>query len=127
MNMLPRLLLTMGDVAGIGPEVIARAWPDLHELCRPVVVGDPGWMRQALRLTKTPAELHVIDQLDFEDCLLPLEEQPNESFFSLSHVDPEATVFRQCLDQSIGPEGKLCTIIHEEVEIVRETMVQIPA
>ena len=24
----PRVALTMGDVAGIGPEVIARAWSD---------------------------------------------------------------------------------------------------
>ena len=35
----PRLLLTMGDVAGIGPEVIAKAWGDLQAVCRPVVVG----------------------------------------------------------------------------------------
>ena len=32
----PRLLVTMGDVAGVGPEIIARAWPDLNALCRPV-------------------------------------------------------------------------------------------
>ena len=42
---LPRLLITLGDVAGIGPEIIARGWPDLLPLCRPVVVGDPGWLR----------------------------------------------------------------------------------
>jgi 4-hydroxythreonine-4-phosphate dehydrogenase len=40
----------MGDVAGIGPEVIARAWPDLHAACRPVVVGDPEWLASAFRL-----------------------------------------------------------------------------
>ena len=35
--MRPPVALTMGDVAGIGPEVIARAWSDpaLHRLCRP--------------------------------------------------------------------------------------------
>ena len=46
MKKAPRLLLTMGDVAGIGPEVIARAWPALFPFCRPVVVGDPGWLRE---------------------------------------------------------------------------------
>src|SRR5262245_56576523 len=45
-----RLLITMGDVAGIGPEVIARGWPDLHALCRPAVVGDPTWLERAFRL-----------------------------------------------------------------------------
>jgi 4-hydroxythreonine-4-phosphate dehydrogenase len=53
MHPRPRLLITMGDVAGIGPEIIAKAWPALNELCRPVVVGDPDWMRRALSLANT--------------------------------------------------------------------------
>jgi len=40
----------MGDVAGVGPEIIARAWPELTAICRPVVVGDPGWLEWAVRL-----------------------------------------------------------------------------
>lgn len=39
--MKPRLLITMGDVAGIGPEIIAKAWPELAQYCEPRVVGDP--------------------------------------------------------------------------------------
>ena len=48
----PLVALTMGDVAGIGPEVIARGWldPRLHALARPMVIGDPGMMRRALEL-----------------------------------------------------------------------------
>jgi 4-hydroxythreonine-4-phosphate dehydrogenase len=57
---LPRLLITLGDVAGIGPEIVARAWPDLHALCRPVVVGDPGWVRRGLELVGSPARLAAI-------------------------------------------------------------------
>ncbi|HEY2784131.1 MAG TPA: 4-hydroxythreonine-4-phosphate dehydrogenase PdxA [Fimbriiglobus sp.] len=37
----PRLLITMGDVAGIGPEIVAKAWPKIVTLCEPVVIGDP--------------------------------------------------------------------------------------
>jgi 4-hydroxythreonine-4-phosphate dehydrogenase len=39
----------MGDVAGIGPEVIARGWgdPRLHAICRPLVVGDAEVLRKA--------------------------------------------------------------------------------
>jgi 4-hydroxythreonine-4-phosphate dehydrogenase len=40
----------MGDVAGIGPEIIARAWSELNTLCRPVVAGDPDWLRWAVKL-----------------------------------------------------------------------------
>ena len=57
---LPRLLLTLGDVAGIGPEIIARAWPNLLPLCRPVIVGDPLWVRRGLELVGSPARVHVI-------------------------------------------------------------------
>lgn len=39
--MKPKLLITLGDVAGIGPEVVAKAWPKLHDHCQPVVVGHP--------------------------------------------------------------------------------------
>ncbi len=47
MNERPRLLITMGDVAGVGPEIIASAWPELIAICRPVVIGDVGWMERA--------------------------------------------------------------------------------
>src|SRR5262249_48960419 len=53
----PRLLITMGDVAGIGPEIIARAWAELDALCRPVVVGDPAWLQRALDLVGSPARV----------------------------------------------------------------------
>jgi 4-hydroxythreonine-4-phosphate dehydrogenase len=55
----PRLLLTLGDVAGVGPEIMARAWPELFAHCRPIVVGDPGWMRRALELVGRPADVTV--------------------------------------------------------------------
>jgi len=38
---LPKLLITMGDCAGIGPEIVAAAWPALGAHCQPVVIGDP--------------------------------------------------------------------------------------
>ena len=43
-----RILITLGDVAGIGPEVLVKAWTQVTELCHPVVVGDAGWLRRAL-------------------------------------------------------------------------------
>ncbi|MBI3409958.1 MAG: 4-hydroxythreonine-4-phosphate dehydrogenase PdxA [Planctomycetes bacterium] len=44
----PRLLITLGDVAGIGPEIVVRAWPELNGLCQPVVVGDAGILRRVI-------------------------------------------------------------------------------
>src|SRR5579862_679254 len=58
---LPRLLITMGDVAGVGPEIIARAWPRLLDVCQPIVVGDPHWLEWALRSIDSEAQVQTID------------------------------------------------------------------
>lgn len=55
--MTPRLLITLGDVAGIGPEIVARAWPRLVKFSRPVVVGDPGWVDRGIRLVGSSAKV----------------------------------------------------------------------
>ncbi|HVU86880.1 MAG TPA: 4-hydroxythreonine-4-phosphate dehydrogenase PdxA [Pirellulales bacterium] len=48
----PLVALTMGDPAGIGPEVIAGIWsvPQIHEWCQPVVVGSPAVLERACKL-----------------------------------------------------------------------------
>jgi 4-hydroxythreonine-4-phosphate dehydrogenase len=48
---LPRIAITMGDPAGIGPEIIAKALltPDIYEVCRPLVLGDMGCLEIASR------------------------------------------------------------------------------
>ena len=50
--MSARIALTLGDVAGIGPEVVARSLLDgrLRDCCRPLVVGHPEVLRRALAL-----------------------------------------------------------------------------
>ncbi len=59
----PRLALTMGDPAGVGPEVIAATWRDerVHRWCRPLVVGHPEIMRRAVQLLGLPTEVVEID------------------------------------------------------------------
>lgn len=56
----PRLLITLGDVAGIGPEIVARAWPELVANANPIVVGDPGWVERGLKLIDATASVEVI-------------------------------------------------------------------
>jgi len=60
---LPRLLITLGDVAGIGPEIVVRAWPKLVTTSRPIVVGDGGWLENAVRLVGSPAKISVISRI----------------------------------------------------------------
>jgi 4-hydroxythreonine-4-phosphate dehydrogenase len=51
----------MGDVAGIGPEVITRGWldPRLHVLTRPLVIGDPGVLERASKLVGAGGAIRI--------------------------------------------------------------------
>jgi 4-phospho-D-threonate 3-dehydrogenase / 4-phospho-D-erythronate 3-dehydrogenase len=61
----PIVALTMGDAAGIGPELIAKAFadPQTGELCRPFVIGDPRVMRQAVGCVGTAHEVREVSNL----------------------------------------------------------------
>ncbi|MEU0842540.1 4-hydroxythreonine-4-phosphate dehydrogenase PdxA [Streptomyces sp. NPDC005962] len=59
---LPLIAVTMGDGAGIGPEVIVPALlaPETLRRCRPVVVGDAERLRQAARLRAIACEIVTV-------------------------------------------------------------------
>jgi 4-hydroxythreonine-4-phosphate dehydrogenase len=74
----PCLAITLGDPAGIGPEVIVRAWsePAVHESCRPFVIGHPEILRRAITLVGSRATVLEIESpfdaqpsVDRIDCL----------------------------------------------------------
>jgi 4-hydroxythreonine-4-phosphate dehydrogenase len=56
------IAITMGDPAGIGPEIIAGAWSQLQAIpdCRVVVYGHPEIMRRAATLRKINAEIDCL-------------------------------------------------------------------
>jgi len=49
----PLIGISVGDPAGVGPEITAKALSlaEIHEVCRPLVVGEAGIMRQAVRFS----------------------------------------------------------------------------
>jgi 4-hydroxythreonine-4-phosphate dehydrogenase len=49
----PLIAITMGDPTGIGPEIIARtlAQPEIGEICRLLVLGDPAAMERGIAVT----------------------------------------------------------------------------
>jgi 4-phospho-D-threonate 3-dehydrogenase / 4-phospho-D-erythronate 3-dehydrogenase len=70
MDKKPLIIITMGDPAGIGPEIIAKVIDsgELFSHCRPVVVGDAGVMKKLI-----------------EDMQLSISVQPRSL---LTEVDP---------------------------------------
>jgi 4-hydroxythreonine-4-phosphate dehydrogenase len=59
----PKLLITLGDVAGIGPEVVASAWPDLVKEANPIVIGDPSWVERGAKIAGVPCQVRSVDSV----------------------------------------------------------------
>src|SRR4030066_2536735 len=61
----PVIGITMGDPAGIGPEIIVKAILEfeINKICRPVVIGDAEVIKKILKTCRLRAELKVIDKI----------------------------------------------------------------
>lgn len=83
---LPVIAITMGDPAGIGPEIIMRslAHAQVYERCRPLVVGDAARLRLAGQAVGSTLKVHAVSG-------------PGEALFKPGTVD--------CVDLAVVPEG----------------------
>jgi 4-hydroxythreonine-4-phosphate dehydrogenase len=63
--MLPTIAITMGDPAGIGPEIIVKSLSDktVYERCKPLVVGDAGVMQRIVALLKLSCSINVVTRV----------------------------------------------------------------
>jgi 4-hydroxythreonine-4-phosphate dehydrogenase len=62
---LPIVAVTMGDGAGIGPEVVVPALLDdtVHRVCNPVVIGDAKRLREAADILGISAEIVAVNSV----------------------------------------------------------------
>ncbi|QAA94678.1 4-hydroxythreonine-4-phosphate dehydrogenase PdxA [Pollutimonas thiosulfatoxidans] len=61
----PIIAITMGDAAGIGPEIIVQslAHRDLYDLCRPLVIGSVQRLQEAARLVGASSSFRAVAQV----------------------------------------------------------------
>jgi 4-hydroxythreonine-4-phosphate dehydrogenase len=66
---MKKIAITMGDPAGIGPEIIARALcnPEVRESCRPIVIGARDILDEASGLTEHRFKTNVITSPEMFD------------------------------------------------------------
>jgi len=59
---LPIIAITMGDAAGVGPEVIMKSLghAELYEQCRPLVIGDAERLKDAGRIVNSQLEVRSL-------------------------------------------------------------------
>jgi 4-phospho-D-threonate 3-dehydrogenase / 4-phospho-D-erythronate 3-dehydrogenase len=62
----PTIGITMGDAAGVGPEIIAKtlADPAWYAKCRPIVVGDASIMQRAVDLVGSKQKVRALESLE---------------------------------------------------------------
>jgi len=63
--MKPIIGITMGDAAGVGPEVIVKALSlkRIYDICHPFVIGDATVMEQATKIAKSSSHINAIHDL----------------------------------------------------------------
>jgi 4-phospho-D-threonate 3-dehydrogenase / 4-phospho-D-erythronate 3-dehydrogenase len=82
---VPTIAITMGDAAGIGPEIIMKALasPDVRAICKPLVIGDAERLRLAGGLVNSRLHVEALDD-------------PREASFGHGNVE--------CIDLNLIPE-----------------------
>lgn len=113
----PVIGITMGDAAGIGPEIIVKALShrNVYDICAPVVIGDPKFLKKAIEITNSDVSLNLINDI-------------KDAEFSYGKID--------CFNIDIIPEdltiGKMSPVagdaafqfVKKAVELAKENKIQ---
>ena len=77
MNNLPKLAITMGDPAGIGPELCIKALikPEIYQICNPLIIGSAAPLKKA------------IEVLDAKDIALNIVKDMQQAIFTHGTID----------------------------------------
>jgi 4-hydroxythreonine-4-phosphate dehydrogenase len=72
----PLIGISVGDPAGIGPEITAKALSlaEVYDICRPLVVAERGMMRDAVRFSGLDGEIHAVSS-------------PGDGLYNLGTID----------------------------------------
>lgn len=115
----PVIGITMGDAAGIGPEIIVQALakPELYALCRPVVLGDARVLERARRVVGFRGEivrLRSVAQAEFQpgriDCLACGSLPADLAWGRVSAAAGEASVRFVCRAVELARAGEIQAI-----------------
>ena len=88
MNDRPIIAITMGDAAGVGPEVVMKslAHSELYGQCRPLVIGDAVRLEEAGRILRSSLQVRSLSV-----------DESDKAMFQPGTVD--------CIDLKLIPKG----------------------
>ena len=106
----PRVAVTVGDPAGIGPEILLKALakPEIQDICVPVVFGNPRVLEEVMPVTGLSPDIRPINDVRQAEGkpesvdLIDLGDLP-EGSYSKGHSSAETGNFTgRCLETAIG-------------------------
>ncbi len=105
MKRRPVIAMTMGDPAGVGPEVCLKAAEEarVRKKCTPIIVGDMAVLRKHARRMKIPARLARVTD---ESRLLQYQDPALTPVVDLKNVAPEHRVFGKILPELGAAAGE---------------------
>jgi 4-hydroxythreonine-4-phosphate dehydrogenase len=62
----PIIAITMGDAAGVGPEIIVKVLTQkkIYRTCRPLIIGDGATIRKTMEILGVALQLHLVEHTD---------------------------------------------------------------
>ena len=103
MKMKPIIGISVGDPAGIGPEITAKALadPDIYRLCRPLAVAESAMMRNAVAFSGLDLKINSVDRPDqgiYEPGTIDVLDLKNIDGDAIRHKTISAETGQACYD-----------------------------
>ncbi len=103
-----RIAITMGDPAGIGPEIIVKAFAeeDIYKICNPIVIGDKAIIKEVIKVTGMDFDPDNIEVLNLNEIKNPSKlpkSQPSEysGRVSFTYIRKAVELYRLGIIQAI--------------------------
>lgn len=135
-NSLPVMAVTLGDPAGIGPEIVVDTMqdPSMYEVSKPFVIGNEKALRRAAQIKKVDLNIHTISQPEdalFEHGVVDLLDTGVESDAEVEYGKVQPVAARQAysyLQESIklGCAGRIDAVSTAPINKAALKEAQIP-
>ena len=102
-NAKPVIGITMGDPAGVGPEITCKMFADktVYGFCRPLVVGDSASLSEGMKVGKVSLQLNSIKKVSeskFVPGTIDVIDLHNVDIKSLKMGEPQAMAGKACVE-----------------------------
>jgi 4-hydroxythreonine-4-phosphate dehydrogenase len=102
-NAKPVIGITMGDPAGVGPEITCKMFADktVYDFCRPLVIGDTACLSEGMKVGKVSLQLNSIKKASegkFVPGTIDVIDLHNVDIKSLKMGEPQAMAGKACVE-----------------------------